>query len=186
MKKLILATLLTVVLGMAGCIPSLHPIYTDEDVVFEPALLGIWSNNEEGGELYRFTRQGRNAYRLVFTEKDGDTQHFVCHMTNLGGHLFLDIFPDQRDKPENGSFVPVHWIMRIQKIEPRLKWGLLDLDGLKKILEKNPKALKHEKVDDGILLTASTEELRAFLAGNGDSEDLFGDTRELIRWLPVR
>lgn len=122
----------------------------------------------------------------MFTENDGDTQHFVCHMTNLGGHLFLDIFPDKRDKPENGSFVPVHWIMRIKKMEPKLAWGLMDHEGLKKMLKKDPKALKYEKVDDGYLLTASTKELQAFLATNGNNEDLFGDTQELIRWLPVR
>ncbi len=30
------------ILGLDFVVPSLHPFYTNEDVVFDPALLGSW------------------------------------------------------------------------------------------------------------------------------------------------
>jgi hypothetical protein len=40
---------------VAGCIPSLNPLYTDENIVFEPALVGVWKQ-PQGTARWEFTK----------------------------------------------------------------------------------------------------------------------------------
>lgn len=87
------------VLSLVGCVPvdSLNPIYTDKDVIFDPALVGTWvSDNPNEGNL-RITRAGQNAYQFVSTERaEGSwmkTSVYQVHMVNLGGEKFLDVQP---------------------------------------------------------------------------------------------
>src|SRR5688572_2052421 len=46
MKHQLSCVLGTVLWVVAGCVPSLNPLYTLKEVVFDPALIGSWS--EEG------------------------------------------------------------------------------------------------------------------------------------------
>ena len=36
--------------ALAGCIPSLHPLFTEDDLIFEPKLLGTWAKSKETKE----------------------------------------------------------------------------------------------------------------------------------------
>lgn len=93
LSRFLLALPLAVVL--AGCSPvdSLNPLYTDKDVVFDPALLGQWGS-ENGG--LNFAKLGDNAYRIVMSGKDDDTGQITsmfldAHLVQLQGHRFLDV-----------------------------------------------------------------------------------------------
>ena len=54
--------LLAVLLG--GCVPSLHPLYTEKEIVFEEKLLGVWTQSEPNWLAYDFpsfrTGNGKN------------------------------------------------------------------------------------------------------------------------------
>ena len=54
-----------VLLLLSGCIVrSLHPLYTDENVIFDTRLIGQWS--EEGSkEIWEFSQQGEQRYKDV-------------------------------------------------------------------------------------------------------------------------
>ena len=41
MKVLSGLVLISFLIVLAGCVPSLNPLYTDRDVIFDPALLGV-------------------------------------------------------------------------------------------------------------------------------------------------
>ncbi len=78
---------------LCGCIPSLYPIYTEQNLVNLPQLVGTWE--EDGGEeanTWEFTANDSSSYRLVYTE-DGEPGFFIVHVAKLGGYLFLDITP---------------------------------------------------------------------------------------------
>ena len=53
---------------------SLHSLYTEENVVFEEKVLGTWVDDPNSPEAtWEFNRieEPENAYRLVFSDKDG-------------------------------------------------------------------------------------------------------------------
>jgi hypothetical protein len=175
--KKLLFYLLAALLG--GCIPvmSLHPLYTEEDVVFEAKLLGTWMDDPDNPKTtWEFSRAGtkEKAYKLVYSDEESKKGSFVVHLVKLENRLFLDVFPDQfpseQQEWENMKwaynyffFEPAHTFIKIDYIEPHLKMRQTVSDDMKELLKENPNVIKHELVEDKIVLTASTKELQAFV-----------------------
>src|SRR5215467_6825578 len=123
--KLLLALPLAMIL--AGCAPvdSLHPLYTDKDVIFDEALLGQWGPQGEG---VNFAKLGDNGYRIVMSGKDEDTGQtvtfiFEAHLVSLQGQRFLDVVCKQADAGSEAQALPEVHVRRTAdgvKIEPRL------------------------------------------------------------------
>jgi hypothetical protein len=84
--------LLAFVALLLGCQPvdSFNPLYRDKDVVFDPALLGKWTEN---GGMLEFNQLGQNAYEVVFTDENNPDEQMVLqgHLVSLEGHRFLDL-----------------------------------------------------------------------------------------------
>ena len=171
---------------MGGCIESLHPFYTEKDLVFEPALVGTWGEpGSNSKESWAFTPSGEKAYRLVVTDSDGRSGAFEAHLASLNGSLILDLYPED-PKLAASTFYKhhlqkVHSFVRIVKVGPVLTMSVLDVTWLDQFLRKNPKALKHERTEDGILLTASTEELQAFILKHLHTQGAFQDPIDFSR-----
>ena len=108
MKKIKYAVLAFAILFICffagGCfILSVHPLYFEENLVFEPELIGTWGNSEEldpDGETRKFEKVDDKSYRFTLREDDGQIGHFEAHLVKLGDYLFLDIFPEE---PETGN-----------------------------------------------------------------------------------
>ncbi|MDZ7363800.1 MAG: hypothetical protein ONB46_24255 [candidate division KSB1 bacterium] len=80
------------------------------------------------------------------------------------------------------SFIKVLSLsLLVSQIEPALQLSSLEMDWLKKFIEKNPKVIRHEKINGDILLTASTPELQKFLLAHVKTEGAFGSASNLIR-----
>ncbi len=172
----------------AGClVPSIYPFYTEKEVVFEPALLGIWEKpgaDADTREVWTFERSGDKQYKFTFV--DGDRKNvFAAHLFKLKEHLFLDCLHVE----EAGDGVPPHYLLRVVQIEPTLKAAMLDYSWLKKLLEKSPGAIRHTLIQSDasntnssrIVLTADTTELQKFILKHIDGKDTFGDLNELKR-----
>jgi hypothetical protein len=95
--------LLALMACLTGCVPvdCINPLYTDKNVIFDPALLGKWvsANPEEG--VLRFDRAEEGAYQMVITQKtpsDHSTETvYLAHLVSLGGEKYLDVSPTQFD-----------------------------------------------------------------------------------------
>ena len=163
-----------IALALTACAPSLHPFFTDEDVVFNEALLGVWTN--DSGEKCEFTRSGDNYYNLLVMDKE--PTRFEARLIELGGATFLDLHPKPFSKeidlyPEN--FVPAHTLARVTIGADSISIAMMDGGWLKRLSDQNQLDLAHERInDDMIALTASTWELQAFALKHADSEDAFG------------
>jgi hypothetical protein len=99
MKKLSILLILSLVALLTGCTPvdSLNPLYTDKDVIFDPALLGQWGSDTEG---YNFAKGEDGAYQITISSKDDKTGQLVslvyeAHLVELQSHRFLDVVPKQ-------------------------------------------------------------------------------------------
>jgi len=187
--------MLSVILG--GCVPviSLHPLYTEKDIMLDKKLCGTWIN--ESGDMkstWEFERieDPNNAYKLIFTDEDGKKGSFVAHLLKLKDMLFLDIYPSElpweledpnkMDWPYNSLFlIPAHTFMKIDSIEPQLELRLTSESKMEELLKENPSAVEHTFVGDRIVLTASTKKLQAFILKYADDERVFTDLITLSR-----
>ncbi len=183
---------------LSGCVPifSINPLYSEKDVVFKEELLGVWAdpNSPEGAWEFKRDDESKNAYQLIVDIGDDAKGLFDAHLVDLKGQLFLDVYPAQKgfeqtmegleEKvkdpnstvwPLNFAFlVPVHTFIKVDSIEPMLTMRLTDDDLMKKLLEQDPKAVKHAVLDeDRFVLTASTKELQAFVLKYADGDKLF-------------
>jgi hypothetical protein len=161
-------TVLGVLILSVGCTPSLHPIYTENDLVFESSLIGQWTE-DDSDEIWEFSKEGASEYKLVIT----DEGPFSAHLTKVKGKLFLDFFPDEPELKEGGFYkshlLRVHSFAYVSRIEPTLQMALPNPGWLEKYVAENPDSIRHEKVEDRIIITAGTKALQAFwLKHRGD------------------
>jgi len=168
---------------LAGCITSLHPLYTDKELTFEEKLLGTWVEDDQRWE---FTKAGEEkAYDLTVVD-DSKKGEFTAHLLKIDKMLFLDLFPKDTELEEANDFykfhlLPVHTFMKIEQIEPTLKMQMMDPEKMEEMLKNDPNLIKHEIVEDRLVLTASTEELQQFMKKHANDEGLFGEPSELKR-----
>jgi hypothetical protein len=192
--KKVIFCLLAALLG--GCLPviSLHPIYTEKDVIFEEKLLGKWVDDPNNPETtWQFSRvdEPKNAYKLSFSDNEGKKGSFIVHLVKLQSAgaprrkmLFFDLFPaelpweiedpNKVELPYNAFFLmPVHTFIKVDSFEPRLKMRLTDEDEMQKLLKEKPDAVQHTLIEDRLILTASTKELQNFILKYADDKRVF-------------
>jgi len=179
-----------------SCIPSLHPIYTDDDVIFEPGLLGTWYDINDVDHIWNFTQSGDGNAYIVSAEnsEDGGTLagDFLGHLVEIDDYIFLDLYPMPEE--EDGEdlryelLIPAHAFFLVEQMEPSLLMINLDQEGwLEPYLYDNPEALDHTYVGEDmwgyndLLLTAKTEDLQAFFVEHAETEGAYGDPTEFHR-----
>jgi hypothetical protein len=191
--KKLLFYLLAAMLG--GCIPvmSLHSLHTEKDIVFDVKLLGTWIDDPNKPEAtWKFTRMDKpnNAYNLLLTENKEEKGLFIAYLVKLQDKLFLDLSPfsAESDDPNEGNLpfnaiflISAHTFIKVDSIEPQLKFGLTQDNKMKELLKADPNAVKHTIIDDRLILTASTKELQSFVLKYADDNRLFADEIILSR-----
>lgn len=162
-----------IALLIASCVQSLHPLYTDKELVFEPRLVGTWKG--EGGNLWIFLKSGDKAYELIYTEK-GSPAKFSAHLVKLGKFLFLDLFPQSpelKNDLQQAHLLNVHTFSRLWLEDDTLRLAMLEQDWLKKMITQKKIQIKHERLGDGIVLTASTKDLQKLALNYANNSDAF-------------
>lgn len=169
--KVLAAMALILVLG--GCLtPSIHPLYTDGDLVFDPALVGAWSDDED---VWAFEAEDEDGYRLTITE-DEEVARLSAHLVQLGDHRFLDLYPEDPECENCWYYfhmLPVHTFCRVSVQGDALEMAFVDGEWLKEKSEAGELGLRHEYRDDQVILTASTTELQEYILSHLDQ--VFGD-----------
>ncbi len=127
MKLFTLFWALALIAFLAGCAPvdSLNPLYAEQDIVFDSALLGQWGTENEG---LNFARLGDNGYSMVWSGRNEETGQPVttaleAHLVSLQGRRFLDVVWKQSGPAGEPEEIPEVHLTRTKngmKIEPRL------------------------------------------------------------------
>lgn len=162
------AALAVAVLGLAGCgVGSVAPIVPEGEAQFDPALLGTWVD-EDGTERAVITADGADGYAILYTDDGGESGPFLGRLGDLGAHRVLDVWPDPTGIRGNDAFrdlmLPLHTALFIDSLGDRVGFRMLTPDSLSDYLEREPGAVAHVRLDDILVLTAPTAELRRFLA----------------------
>jgi hypothetical protein len=175
--------------GLAGCIPSIHPLYRgDDDVVFEPDLVGTWIE-EDGVQVWQFKSDDTRAYQVVYLDEKGRAGRFIGRLVRLDGHAYLDLYPDEPDDGRNEFYnlhlAPMHTFMRVERVDDTLRFSHLDPDEVKRRLDQQPSALAHEREGDLLVFTASPEALQQFLRELQADPAVFAQAGVLRRAVPA-
>jgi hypothetical protein len=213
MRAVLAVVCLALVVLLPGCIvQSLHPLYAEKDLVFEPGLVGVWEQGSEGGTVLTFERAEDTTYRLAIEENE-ETARFVVGLVRLGDGMFLDFAPEPLDESGDSAssssteseeqsddqspglplisimhFVPVHSFWRIWLEGDELRMRLLNVDWLYEQIEEGTIVIEHEPMgeeDYALLLTADTEDLQKLLREHADDPDVFVDPGRFERRVPA-
>ena len=184
--KKILAGIIIVLLG--GCVPSLHELYTEDTLVFEEKLLGQWTHEDE---IWHFEKGSEEkSYDLTIIEKEEEQKSvLVGHLVKIDDKLFLDLYPGDMELGVGDWYqfhiLPAHTFMKVDGIEPKLMMRAMNPEAVEKMVKEKLGVIKHEVIEDRVILTASTKELQAFVKAHVDDEEFFGEIGEFSRYVPA-
>jgi hypothetical protein len=195
----ILLVILLAGITFQGCITSLHPLYTEKDLVFDKRLLGTWHSDslaaswklenlmekelapykdpKERKDKEGFKSQfiNKNTYLLTYTEK-GEKAEFLLNLVKLDNTYYIDLYPgSQKEKNSllEDHYLPVHSYAKIKIEEGGFELYYLNAELLYKLLNENRIKIKHESLDYYKVITASTEELQKFVIKFADHKEFF-------------
>jgi hypothetical protein len=190
MKPLALPFAALVCLVLSGCAPSsVHPLYTADDAVVEPALEGTWINADKPDDSpVLLEKSGAHQYTMSIVDPGSKlVQKFDVNLVRLSNQLYMDIaFSDQTldgvklDLPL-GTF-PTHEIVKLRLAGDDLAYATLDGDQIKKQNEWDSLPLALIDGDQAMLITTPTVDLRHYITIHTD--DVFGDFTHLTRRPP--
>lgn len=90
------------VLLLSACGPfeSLNPLYTQRDLVQDPALVGAWIGGDKDAMTLKFQTSKEQSYELIETVTDDDTGEktqikYDAHLLQLGDIDFLDLLLEE-------------------------------------------------------------------------------------------
>jgi hypothetical protein len=181
MRPRIFLGLLAALLLLSGCLPSLNAVFTEENLVFDPSVVDVWT--QPGAKAkWDFAQRGEKAYTLVYTDNEGREGRFVAHLAEIEGTLFLDLYPENIETGASPFFdihlAPMHTIYLVRQTEPTLELAAIDYPWLDKFLAEHPDAIQHAVFNGRKLITAPTKDLQEFVV---DHKDAFNATVALER-----
>jgi hypothetical protein len=181
------AILLTVcaLLVCTSCVPSLNPIYTEQDLIFDSSLIGVWADKytDETWALAICDRQ--LEYILTHIDPSGKKGEFSARLVQVDDKTFFDIVPVNPGFKQNdfyqGHFFSTHTFAHIVKDGSSVRLSVLEPHWLKEAVAVNPDAIRHQKIRGEIVLTSSPKETQKFLLANLNNREAFSEPVELTR-----
>jgi len=190
--------LFSVVLCLAGCLTTLHPIFMGKDLITDPRLIGNWekakdktkviyrqpSDNEVNNLSPTLQSEAGNIYMLDEKDEQGHIRSTnYAFLVKLGKYYYMDYYPaseKERRSADNffaAHYVPMHSIYRIE-FKNNNSFNVQRLDGgyLEKLIKNKQIRIRHEVMEDGgIFITASTEELQQYLIKYSDVPEAYSN-----------
>lgn len=198
MKKVsILLAFTFLIIFLSGCLSTLHPIFTEKDLVYDPNLLGTWktvsngntsqatitnlsteSSIELSGNISSIKQKG---YLIIHQGKE-DTASYIAFLARIGKHLYFDYYPADKKKDRKIDdffglhFVKMHTSYRVEILSDG-SFELSQLDGsyVKSLIDEKKIRISHETGSyyNDIVITASTKELQQYLLKYGDEPSAY-------------
>ena len=196
MKKMfLLSGFFLVILLFTGCLTTLHPIFTEKDLVYKPELIGNWNitkdDNKDGSaeiqslektvELPGKISSIRNkGYLITYKDKGNEiTGSYIAFLARIGKHLYFDYYPVPLETEKKADefymqhFVKMHTPYRVNILKNGgFELNQLESSYLGKLIEEKKIRIRHEiNSDDKAVITASTEELQQYILKYGDDPE---------------
>ncbi len=187
-KTILFLAIMAIVLSSC-LVKSLHPFYTQKDVIFDKDLIGIWMDTDSATwefrqHSYQKSFLGKdtltNSYEVIYRDKDKDSSRLIATLFKLKKRYYLDFYPMDDPNEDNGP-ASWHWIPA-HSLANFYSWGKDNVtfswygeDWLEDLFKQNRIKIAHEETDKSYVLTASTEELQKFIRKYADEHDIMKD-----------
>lgn len=199
MKKITLTTAFALLLiFLSSCLTTLHPIFTEKDLVYDPKLIGTWKTDSNGnksravitnlstessidlpGNISSIKQKG---YLISYQDKNGTTsERYIAFLARIGKHLYFDYYPaDKKTDRKIDDFFGVHFVKmhtsyRVEiSRDGSFELSQLDEGFVTKLIDEKKIRISHETdADDNTVITASTKELQQYLLKYGDEPSAY-------------
>lgn len=147
-----------------GCLVlSLQPAYDDESIAFDEALVGQWTNAEDGTEA-AIERGEWRSYKVTYIDRFA-TRMFQGNLTKIGTAAVLDL-TEMRGADPGPYLVPVHGIFRVEVSGDTLRSTPLDYAWFTRAMAQKTIGRLAVALDDrrNVIVASTTSELRRWLA----------------------
>jgi hypothetical protein len=174
MRALLIPCLAFCSLALSGChvAYSVHPLANNEDAVDEPALVGQWAGTDGSNARLCIQKADASTYTMVVSESDPKSdkdpklvEAYQVTLVRLDDQLFADIVA--KGQAVNGTDIDPpagalyhHVIVKLDLTDSDVRYTVLDPAAIREANQQGYAPLGFIEIDDGILLTAPTEELR--------------------------
>ncbi len=156
---------------LTACVVSLEPAIPESDSIFEPALIGTWTL-EDDGETATIGDAGDGGYLIDYVDAEGKRGQFAGRLGWLGDRLLFEVTPVLPDAGASDGYEALILPARAQFVvaieEGELRAQALDLDTVRDVLRRDVRPTPHladASVSDAeVVLTGTTAELRAWLS----------------------
>jgi len=207
MKKVSIILAFTfLIIFLSGCLSTLHPIFTEKDLAYDPRLIGTWKTDGTGdknravitnlstessidlpGNISSIKQKG---YLISYQDRNGTTsERYIAFLARIGKHLYFDYYPaDKKEDRKIDDFFAVHFVkMHTSYRVEILKDGSFELTQLdegyvRRLIEEKKIRISYEKdADDNTVITASTKELQQYLLKYGDEPSAYRSDKTTFR-----
>ena len=156
--------------SLGACVSSVNPIYTEDTILDEPALVGTWAG-PSGDVLKVLPGEGR-SYAVAMIDQDGKGTAWVARVTRIGGLRWVDVepapMPAAWSDDYRGAFLPLHQFWVLQRADSLLSLASIDADSLEALLDGHPEFGSRIRLGGSeagnLVLAGTTGELRVLLA----------------------
>lgn len=170
-------------LFIAGCVPSLHQLWTEKTLIYDEAIVGKY---EEGSNIWEFVGDSSDkSYKLTIYEQNDKQSRLTAHLVQIGDQQFFDFYPADDAELEGGDWlkfhvIPVHIFFHVKYSDPNLMIAPMVPDEIADFLKEKSEMVKHEMIqEDRVVLTDKSENLQRFLLEGLRIEKFYGDPQIL-------
>ena len=190
---------------LSSCLNTLHPIFTEKDLTYDPNLIGTWNTEKSGtkervvisnlatensvelpGNISTIKQKG---YLITYHDEHGDTKQYIAFLARIGKHLYFDYYPAAKkedrklDEFFGVHFVRMHTSFRVEIFKDG-SFELSQLDGsyVKSLIDEKKIRISHETdADDNTVITASTKDLQQYLLKYGDEPSAYENDKTIFK-----
>ncbi|TMI65453.1 MAG: hypothetical protein E6H07_05915 [Bacteroidetes bacterium] len=186
------------IIFLSGCLNTLHPIFTEKDLAYDPKLIGTWKIENQGNKgsavISNLTTESsldipgtissikQKGYFISYRDENGKvSEQYIAFLARIGKHLYFDYYPaDKKEDRKIDEFFGVHLVKMHTSYRVEIlndgSFELSQLDGsyVKNLIDEKKIRISHETdADDNITITASTKELQQYLLKYGDEPSAY-------------
>ena len=205
-KASIILAFTFVLIFLSSCLTTLHPIFTEKDLAYDPKLIGVWNAEREGnkerviitnlatensveltGNISNIKQKG---YLISYQHEQSEIpDRYIAFLVRIGKYLYFDYYPADKkedqyiDKFFGAHFVKMHTSYRVEILNDG-SFELSQLDGsyVKSLIDQKKIRISHETgADDNILITASTSELQQYLIKYSDEPEAYESKKTIFK-----
>ena len=194
------------IIFLSGCLTTLHPIFTEKDLAYDPKLIGTWKteNQDNKGQVVitnlasessvelpdNISSIKQKGYFISYQNGPGETsKRYIAFLARIGKHLYFDYYPADRKEDEKideffgAHLVKMHTSYRVEILnDGSFELSQLDESYVTKLIDEKKIRISHETdADDNTVITASTQELQQYLLKYGDEPSAYRSDKTIFK-----